>query len=249
MWIRLILYRKTIVLSHLVTVLIRDAYDKHARLGLGDENGLLQSEVGEGGTGGVELGVGDQEGKAAGGDKEACGDREDFGEALDGAQGDDIECLSDIFGAGVLYIDICQCNRAGDFAEEGGLLMVGFDEREGDVRSPEFYRNSGEAGAGTEVGYSSSGFRASGFGNGNVKIFYHRGHRGRHRVEREEMACGEEGFAKMASDNFFGIADGGEVDAGIPAKEYIDVRRYVLELSFGKDSRFLAMRLLGMTRV
>ena len=58
-----------------------------------------------------------------------------------------------------------------------------------------------------------------GFGNVNVKIFYHREHRGRHRVERKEVAGGEEGFAEVAGDDFFWIADGGEVDAGVPVEE------------------------------
>jgi hypothetical protein len=44
----------------------------------------------------------------------------------------------------------------------------------------------------------------------------------------EEVAGGEEGFAKVASDNLFRVADGGQVDAGIPAKQYIDIRRYVV---------------------
>jgi len=56
------------------------------------------------------------------------------------------------FGAGVLYIDVGQCKGAGDFAEEGGLLVVGLDEGEGDLRGPEFYGEAGESGAGADVG-------------------------------------------------------------------------------------------------
>jgi hypothetical protein len=33
------------------------------------------------------------------------------------------------------------------------------------------------------------------------------------------VAGGEEGFAEVAGDDFFRIADGGEVDAGVPAEE------------------------------
>jgi len=44
----------------------------------------------------------------------------------------------------------------------------------------------------------------------------------------EQVAGGEEGFAEVASDNLFRVADGGEIDARIPAEEYIDVRRYML---------------------
>jgi hypothetical protein len=57
-----------------------------------------------------------------------------------------------------LYIDVRQCKGAGHFAEEGRLLVIGFDQGEGDVRSPEFDGESGEAGAGTEVGEADGGF-------------------------------------------------------------------------------------------
>ena len=73
----------------------------------------------------------------------------------------------------------------------------------------------------------------------------HRGHGGR---GGEQLAGGEEGLAEVAADDVFGVADGGEIDAGIPAEEYIDVCRYMLELSWGKDSRFLTgLRRFGMT--
>ena len=75
---------------------------------------------------------------------------------------------------------------------------------------PEFYWNAGEAGTGTEVGYS---------GSGKVKTLYHRGHRG-HRVNLgEEVAGGKEGFAEVTGDYLFFVADGGEVDAGVPVEE------------------------------
>jgi len=112
----------------------------------------LPGEVGEGRAGLGELGGGDEEGEASGGGEEAGGDGEDMGEALDGAQGDYVECACGKgLGASVLYIDVRQCKGAGDFAEEGGFLVVGFDEGEGDVRGPEFYWNPGEAGAGAQV--------------------------------------------------------------------------------------------------
>jgi len=37
------------------------------------------------------------------------------------------------------------------------------------------------------------------------------------RVTWEEMACGEEGFSEVAGDDFFRGADGGEIDARVPA--------------------------------
>jgi hypothetical protein len=63
----------------------------------------------------------------------------------------------------------------------------------------------------------------------------------------EEVAGGEEAFAEVAGYDFFGVADAGEVDAGVPAEEYIDVRRYMLELGGGQDNRFLVASLVGMT--
>jgi hypothetical protein len=65
------------------------------------------------------------------------------------------------------------------------------------------------------------------------------------------VTCGEQGFAEVAGDYLFWIADGGEVDAGVPAKKYIDVRRYVLELRGREKSRFLTgpSALFGMIRV
>jgi hypothetical protein len=64
----------------------------------------------------------------------------------------------------------------------------------------------------------------------------------------EEMAGSKEGFAEVAGDYFFWIADGGEVDAGAPVEEYIDVRRYTMELSLGEHSRLLVAALPEMTR-
>src|SRR5260370_10499137 len=49
------------------------------------------------------------------------------------------------------YIDVGQCKCAGYFAEEGGLLVIRFDQREVDVRSPELQGKSGESGAGADV--------------------------------------------------------------------------------------------------
>jgi hypothetical protein len=45
-------------------------------------------------------------------------------------------------------------------------------------------------------------------------------------IVREQVAGGEQALAEVTSDNFLGIADGGEVDASVPAEQYIDVRRY-----------------------
>ncbi len=116
----------------------------------------------------VELAAGDEEGEAAGGAGEAGGDGEDGGEAFDGAEGDQIAGVRERFSAVDLYIDICQCEGADDFAEEGGFLVIGFDEGHVDLRGPEFDGDAGEAGAGAEVGGAGSGLRAPGFWRGVV---------------------------------------------------------------------------------
>ena len=71
---------------------------------------------------------------------------------LDGAEGDDVVSRpGESFGAGCLYIDVRQCKGAGDFAEEGGLFVIGFDQGDRDMRSPELDGEAGESGAGADV--------------------------------------------------------------------------------------------------
>ena len=48
------------------------------------------------------------------------------------------------------------------------------------------------------------------------------------RTAWEQVLGGEQALAEVAGDDFFFVADRGEVDAGVPALEYIDVRRYVI---------------------
>ena len=113
------------------------------------------------------------------GRQETGGYREYVGEALNGAEGDDVEGLGYVFGAGILYIDVRQCKSTRDLAEERCFLLVGFDESEVDVRGPQLYRDPGKASAGAEVGYARRRLarivrRVASKG----KIIYHRGHRG-----------------------------------------------------------------------
>jgi hypothetical protein len=64
------------------------------------------------------------------------------------------------------------------------------------------------------------------------------------------MAGCEQALAKVADDNLFRVAHGGQVDAGVPAEKYIDVRRYTMQLSGRQDSRFLSgLRRFRMTRL
>ena len=105
----------------------------------------------------VGLGSADEEGEASAGRDQGGGDGEDGAEAFDGAESDEVEGDGgESFSAAVLYIDVRQCKSAGDFAEECGFLVVGFDKGERDVRGPEFEGESGESGAGAEVGGGGS---------------------------------------------------------------------------------------------
>ena len=104
------------------------------------------------------LGGADQESQAPTGGDQGGSNGQDGFEALDGAESDYVErSASQSFGAGVLYIDVRQCKGASDFAKEGCLLVIGFDQSRRDMRSPEFNRKAGKSGAGAEVGDGASG--------------------------------------------------------------------------------------------
>ncbi len=49
------------------------------------------------------------------------------------------------------YIDVGQCKCPGYFAEEGGLFVIRFDQRQVDAWSPDLQGKGGESGAGTDV--------------------------------------------------------------------------------------------------
>ena len=61
------------------------------------------------------------------------------------------------------------------------------------------------------------------------------------------MAGGEEAFAEVAGHYLFPVANGGQVDARVPAEKYIDVRRYIMQLGNGEDG-FPGASRLRMTR-
>ena len=121
--------------------------------GVGDWNWFGPGETGLAGAGLILLGGTDQKGEASEW-RHQCGcDGENGFEALDGAEGDYVIGVPEEgFGARVLYIDVRQCKGAGDFAEEGGLLVIGLDQGEGNLRSPELDGKAREAGAGAQVG-------------------------------------------------------------------------------------------------
>lgn len=58
-------------------------------------------------------------------------------------------------------------------------------------------------------------------------------------IAREQMTGGEKGFAEVAGHDIVCAADGGQIDAGIPAKQHIDVCRYMFELC-GRQNGLLA---------
>ena len=120
-------------------------------MGEGDRLGGGPSQGWDGGFG--NLRGANEEGEAATGTDQCGGGGEDRFEVFDGAKGDYVEGGGGKrFGSGVLYIGVGQCKGAGDFAEEGGFLVVGFDQGEGELRGPEFDGEAGESGAGAEVG-------------------------------------------------------------------------------------------------
>lgn len=128
----------------------------------------------------VELRGADEKGQtpAGGYERGRCG--EDRREALNGAQGDQVEPdPGEVFGARALYIDVRQCKDPGDFAEEGGFLVIGFDQGERDLRSPELEGETGESRAGADVGDGKNVVRslrsADGGNLGRVKGFNRRG--------------------------------------------------------------------------
>lgn len=115
--------------------------------------GGVQGEAREGMAGEFDLMAADQECEATRGPDQGGGGGEDGSEAFDGAKGDEVKgSRGQGFGAGVLYIDVRQCKSAGDLAQEGGFLVIGFDERQADGRRPEFQGDAGESGAGSDVG-------------------------------------------------------------------------------------------------
>ncbi len=97
------------------------------------------------------LGLADEERKATSGSDQAGGDGQDGVEVFYGAEGNDIGSSREVLGAAGEYIDVRQCKDADDLAQEGGLLLVGFDECEPEVRCPDLYRQARKAGAGADV--------------------------------------------------------------------------------------------------
>jgi len=121
-----------------------------------------------------------------------------FGTGKVGTGGQDFGSVGD-------YIDVGQCKCSGHFAEEGCFLVIGFDQRQVDVRGPEFQGKSGESGAGADV-EDVGRTVVSGQWSVVSTAFW------------EEVAGQEKGLAEVAGYDFFWMADGGQVDAGVPSE-------------------------------
>ena len=86
---------------------------------------------------------------------------------------------------------------ADDFAEKGGFFVLGLGEGHLNVWAKQGYRETWKAGSGAEVEE----------GRG-VEV---------------EVTAGEEALSEVAADDLFGAADGGEVGAGVPFEEEVEV--------------------------
>ncbi len=101
----------------------------------------------------TDLSLADEEREAAGWNHQASGDGQSGVEAFDGAQGDHVGLGSEAFGAAGEYIDVRQCKAADDFAQEGRLLLVRFNQCELDVGRINLDGKAGEASTGANVDY------------------------------------------------------------------------------------------------
>src|SRR5258708_28638570 len=120
------------------------------------------------------------------------------------AEGDDAELTVGGQGlhTGSPDLDVWKIQGAHGVAEEGSLFVLGFGEGDLKVGAKESDGQAGEAGSGSEV---KERHRAGGRGSWI------------------QVAGGEEALAKVTADDLFRIADGGEVGAGVPFEEEVEV--------------------------
>jgi hypothetical protein len=100
------------------------------------------------------------------------------------------------FGAGGPNFDR-EAEGADGFAEERGLFVLGFGQGNGNFGVQKGYGDAGKTCPAAEV-EEGGGCQA-------------------------KVTGGEEAFAEVATDYFFGVADGGEVGAGVPFEEEIEI--------------------------
>jgi hypothetical protein len=101
------------------------------------------------------------------------------------------------FGAGSPDFYVREVESANGFAEEARFFVLRFGEGDLDIGAQQGDREAGKAGSGAEVEKSSSFFG--------------------------EMGGGEEAFAEVPADYLFGVPDGGEIGAGVPFEEKVEV--------------------------
>ena len=199
------------------------AIEQEARAGLRDGSAGPPVQRGQEGLRLRDLSLSDEQRQAADGCHKADRGWEDGGEPFNGAQGDKLSRGGGVvLGTAGEYIDGRQCKDADDFAEEGDLLVVRFDQGYRTGGGPDLQRDPGEAGTGPEVdGFRRGGWR---FGLRSKNI---RGYSvGRSEdgwilamlLGGQQVASGEERFAEVSRDDLFGIANGCEIDARIPAQ-------------------------------
>jgi hypothetical protein len=172
--------------------------------------------VGQGKVGGVgSLGAGEGD-KPAGGVESGAGGGEGGGRVVDGAEGDDVEeagggkvldagCVD----GGLLWREV---EGAEGFTEEGGFFVLGLGEGDVEMGEGELDGEAREAGAGAEVE------------EGGFPVF----------DQWRDVDGGEEGFAEVALDDLLGVSDGGEVGAGVPFEEEIEVGGELVVEVFGE---------------
>jgi hypothetical protein len=122
------------------------------------------------------------------------------GHVVYGAEGDGVELAGFGHGFGSGGPDFYWKAQGADcLAEKGGLFVLGFGQGDCDFGAQEGDGETGEAGSAAEVEEG-----------GGCRV---------------EVAGGEEALAEVAADDLFGVADGGEVGAGVPLEEEIEVER------------------------
>jgi hypothetical protein len=156
------------------------------------------------------------EGLREGGEDGELASRADVGErggdccvhVVDGAEDDDVELAAERHGFYAGGPDFgLQAEGTDDFAEEGGLFVLGFGEGDGELGVEELDGESGESGTGAEVEEGRGG---------------------------SDVLGSEEAFAEVAADDLFGVADGGEVGAGVPLEEEVEISGELGEEGFGQ---------------
>jgi len=66
-------------------------------------------------------------------------------------QGHDVGPIAEIFGSAGEHFGGVQLGGADDFPQERGFFLVGLDQDEMGCRSPDFYRQAGQAGSGAHI--------------------------------------------------------------------------------------------------